>query len=520
MYEVMVVDDEINILEGIATMVDWQSCGTCLASKAYNGQMAFDIIQQTPPDIIVTDIKMPGLNGIELIEKVHSYFPNIRFIVLSGYDEFTFAKTAMKCGVKHYLLKPSNEKKIEEAIKEVVADLDMNSENEAFIESIRTKLNKVIPKAKEQFLREFIINRKYNIKEWTYYQELFGLEKESGPFRLIGCVIDNDFEYEHLFTLKEIMNKQLADSQNILLSTIISERIVLLVENSEVEEVIEQVKIVKKEWKSLTGDSFTTAVSGKSDLANLHLLYQEILEGLTYRFYLGRGGIVTSEDIQNEDNRPKGFSFDHENLLLAIRSGNKKETAAYLEHFFEELKKTRLDIQVVRTHCLELFMSFIRQTRTEVMEEMFQYVHRFHTSSTLQDIETFIKQIAIEIAEVNYDAKRETQNQLVNQVIDYAKKHLEEESLSLSSIASDVFYMNSDYLGKLFKKETGQKFSTYLMEERMKTAITLIEQSEEVKMFEVAESVGFGNNPRYFSQVFKKHTGSTPTDYKKALYLN
>ncbi|WP_026702283.1 response regulator [Salibacterium aidingense] len=515
MYEIMVVDDEVNILEGIVTMVDWESCGTRLSSKAYNGRMAYEMIQKNPPDIVLTDIKMPGLNGIELIEKVHEQFPSTRFIVLSGYDEFEFAKTAMKCGVKHYLLKPSNETKIEEAIREVVQDLEKSKEKEEFIENIRTNLHKVIPKAKEQFLREFIINKKYDIKEWTYYQELFGLDTRWETFRLVGCVIDEAFEYEHLFTLKEILNNQIAECQEILLSTIISERVVLLVEGSETKTLIDHIKAVKNEWKSLDHGSFTTAISGTGNITQLHLLYQEVLEGLSHRFYLGRGGIVTSEDIKEGEQGVKGLSIDHESLLLAIRSGNKEETAEYLQYFFNTLQKAKFDVQVVRSHCLELFMSLMRQTDKETMEQLFDYVPRFHTFSSLPEIETFMEKIALEIAETNYTTKRNTQNQLVNQVMDYAKQHLDDESLSLSSIASDVFYMNSDYLGKLFKKETGEKFSTYLMRERMEQAVHFIDKSDEVKMFEVAEKVGFGNNPRYFSQVFKKHTGYTPTEYKK-----
>ncbi|MGY4691560.1 response regulator [Salibacterium sp. K-3] len=514
MYDIMVVDDEATILEGIAAMVDWEKCGTRPPVKAFNGQMAFDIIQNNPPDIVLTDIKMPGLNGIELIEKAYDAFPSIRFIVLSGYDEFEFAKTAMKCGVKHYLLKPSNEQKIEEAVQEVVQELEQSREREAFIENIRSHLNKVIPKAKEQFLREFIINKKYDIKEWSYYQELFGLDTQAGPFRLVGFVIDDEFEYEHLFMLKEMLNNEISGCQDILLSTIISERIVLLVEESDTGTLIDHIKAVKKEWQNLHQGTFTTSISSTGSITDLHLLYQEILEGISHRFYLGRGGIVTSEDIRDENHAFKGLTMDHESLLVAIRSGNQEEASEYLDYFFTALKKAKFDVQVVRSHCLELFMSLIRQTDSASMEQLFDRVPVFHTFTSLPEIESFMKETAMSIAETNYTNQRNTQNHLVQEVMNYAQQHLDDESLSISGIASDVFYMNSDYLGKLFKKETGEKFSTYLMKERMEKAKTLIDQTGEVKMFEVAEKVGFGNNPRYFSQVFKKHTGHTPSEYK------
>jgi|SRR5690625_809118 len=128
MYKVFIVDDEINIVHGIAKLVNWTECQAALSGKAYHGQMALEMIQQDVPHIVLTDIKMPEINGIELIEKVQAQFPHIKFIILSGYDEFEFAKTAMKYGVKHYLLKPTNRKKIEKALKEVISDLEDEAE--------------------------------------------------------------------------------------------------------------------------------------------------------------------------------------------------------------------------------------------------------------------------------------------------------------------------------------------------------------------------------------------------------
>ncbi|RKL67174.1 DNA-binding response regulator [Salipaludibacillus neizhouensis] len=515
MYDVLVVDDEINILEGIAAIVDWESIGARLAGKSSNGKMAFERIKENPPDIVVTDIKMPGMNGIELIEAVYDIFPDIRFIVLSGFNEFEFAKTAMRCGVKHYLLKPSNEKKIEEALKQIVDELDMGEEKEQFIKGIQKNLQKVIPKAKEQFLREFIINKKYDLKELSYYRELFGMEEKTESYRLLAFIIDDKNDYENLLILKEMVTSELGKARRILLSTIISERIVLLIDDSPTHSLIEKIKRVQEKWQSYYDSNFTTSISSISSITNLHSLYQEILEGMSQRFYLGSGGIVTANDIYVEESSHHARSFNHEELILAIRSGNEKEAVSYLNQFFHDLTNTKAEVQIVRSHCFELLMSLIRQTKTDVMDDMFKKVKDFHTYSTLQEIEKFIKKMALEIVEINYEAKKTTQNKIVNQVLVYTNAHVGEEALSLSYIASDVFFMNPDYLGKLFKKETGDKFSTYLMRLRMSEATKLIQQTDEVRVFEVAEAVGFGNNPRYFSQVFKKHTGYTPSEYKK-----
>lgn len=123
MYKVLLVDDERTILEGIAAIVDWKSQDTELYGTANNGVEALDFIHSNQPNIIISDIMMPGLDGIELLKKTHETHPSIKWIFLSGYGEFEYAQTAMGLGVKHYLLKPCNEDLISQALGEVVQEL-------------------------------------------------------------------------------------------------------------------------------------------------------------------------------------------------------------------------------------------------------------------------------------------------------------------------------------------------------------------------------------------------------------
>lgn len=293
MYDVLLVDDEVNILEGIAKMVDWSGCDTRLQGKASNGLIAFEMIKKSPPDIVITDIKMPGMSGVELIEKVYYLLPETQFIVLSGYNEFEYAKTAMRYGAKHYLLKPSNENKIQEALSQVVQELTERKEKDLFLEEMNLSLEKVIPKAKEQLLREFITNKKYGLKEWEYYQELFRLPPTSQQFRLTVFALDDSHEYEHLFALREIITKELENRQVILLSTILLDRVVLLTEGVGREELFEKVKALKETYKNFYSATFTTAISSLGTIADLRMLYHETLDCLNQKFYIGNGGIIT-----------------------------------------------------------------------------------------------------------------------------------------------------------------------------------------------------------------------------------
>ena len=127
----------------------------------------------------------------------------------------------------------------------------------------------------------------------------------------------------------------------------------------------------------------------------------------------------------------------------------------------------------------------------------------------------FLKALPRSITNSFYEKNKNKHSAIINKVIEIIDTHLGMQNLSLHWVANEMLYMNADYLGKLFKKETGEKFSNYLTRLRIEMAIKLIENENDVKVFEIAEKIGYGENPQYFSQVFKKHTGYTPSEYKR-----
>ncbi|MBM7573396.1 response regulator [Aquibacillus albus] len=514
MYKVMFVDDEINLLETIAKLVDWESCGTCLKYKATNGQMAFELIKRNPPDIVITDIKMPGMNGIKLIENVHYLFPDVKFIVLSGYDEFEFAQTAMEYGVKHYLLKPSNEKKIQNALKNVVQEITELKEKKHFLEELNNNLSQTIPKAREQLLREFVATNKYGMLEWNHYQQVFDLPPRTKKYQLIVVTLDDSNQLQQLFFLKDRITKELAGLEIHVLSTILSDRIVILIESSKNLKQIEILKTIQEKCKASNRLSFTAAISSLGRIEDLHKLYNETLHYLNKIFYLGSGKIITPDDFYSEEDQASDLQFDHEELLFYVRSGNMEEVRRYLDEFFDKVKDTKYDVNMVRTHCIRLFMSLARYTKKDAMNDLLSEAAYFQDFNTLDQIESFLVKVFLDVTEEHYDNKKQTRHTLVREMKEYAKVNLHEESLSISKIATEVLYMNSDYLGKVFKKETGENFSNYVLKLRMRKAIEIIEYTDEITITEVAKEVGYGSNPRYFGQVFKKYTGFTPTEYK------
>ncbi|WP_239615973.1 response regulator transcription factor [Cohnella mopanensis] len=514
MYKVMLVDDEKIIIDGISQMIDWSSLGTELIGTAPNGVEAYERIKELKPDIVVSDIRMPGMDGLELVAAVHQADPDIRFVLLSGFGEFDYASRAMQYGVKHYLLKPTNENKIAEALSEIVSELDSDKQRERFVSTIKQGLQKAIPHLKQQVLKEFVTNKTYGSRDWDYYRELFQFEFER-PVRLLlfqleGAVV----EFEHLFAVNNIA-EDLLDTT--LLSTTIGDHVLVLVEDTlDLPELYRRIHEIRDTFQHYYKLDVTIALSEPDRITRARSLYQETLQSLNYRFYLGEGGLITRKDTGARGPEMIGnFNFEEEKLTMPVQSGHKEEAEQALANLMTGLKQAKLDIHVTKTYVIQQFVSLLRLGDPQQINRYYGRLSELVELNTLQAIQQLLEETVRELVQYHYDRNVVKHTSIVRKVIDIVDSQLGNSELSLNQVASEMLYMNADYLGKLFKKETGEKFSNYVVKARIKKATEFMAKDPDIKIFEMAEMLGFGDNPQYFSQVFKKQMGCTPSEYMK-----
>jgi two-component system, response regulator YesN len=513
MYKVLLVDDERIITEGMSKVINWESIGTNLIGTARNGIEAYNIIEQNKPDIVISDIKMPGMNGLELVAKVHSVFPEIRFILLSGFSEFDFAKQAMQYGVKHYLLKPCNENTIMDAVSEICEDFNQKQKKEQFIRKMKGTLESVLPYAKEQLLKEFITNH-YENKDLEYYQNLFNIDLHTPKVRLVLFQLEGKFEFEHMFAIKKIA-EQIFDSY--MVSCSVGETILFLIEDDcNYPKLYAQIEKIKKTFYQYYQIESTVAISEPGNISNANKLYNEALDCLTYRFYLGEGGVITKKDIayQNPSDELE-FYYDDQTFCRLVKSGSWTNVNIEINTFFNQLIDLRLDINTTKSYVIQLFNAMIRLSEPKEMNMYLTKLTFLLEIDTIQNLKSIFESVAQEITLSFFEHNNNKHSTIINKVIETIDKYISNQNLSLHWVANEMLYMNADYLGKLFKKETGEKFSNYITRLRIELAINLIEKENDVKVFEIAEKIGYGENPQYFSQVFKKHTGFTPSEYKR-----
>jgi two-component system response regulator YesN len=553
MYKVLIVDDERIILEGIAGLMEWEKYGTRLAGTARNGVEALAFIREHEPDIVISDIRMPGLDGLGLAERTRELNPSIAFIMLSGFGEFDYARQAMQHGVKHYLLKPCNENTIGEALSEVVAQLGEERKKETFLTNLQKELRQVLPSAKEQFLKELVTNKMYGRGDWERYKELFGIELEHAEARLLLLQLEGRFEFEHLFALKNIA-EDLLGREALVMSTTIGNQALLLIRNAhEEEKLLGLLFEVRTTFKGYYRLDATIAVSDPGPLTNARRMYLDTLRCMSFRFYLGEGSIITVGDTRGsgEDKTGKGedktengedsagraigssgqsmipaepahahgaengFFYDDAKLCLYAKSGHLDAVIQELDELFKLLEELRLDDVSVKSYLIPIYVALIRQAEPSTTNDYLKELGRLEGIATLQGLRTFVEEKARMICQANYDNQKRRHSSIIGQIYDIVESHIGNADLSLQWVASEILYMNADYLGKLFRKETGEKFSNYVMKVRMERAMELIGAGGDVKVFELAEQLGFGDNPQYFSQVFKKYTGVSPSEYKR-----
>lgn len=406
MYKVLIVDDEPLILDGLQYVIDWEEHGAEIVASASNGVEALRALEQSAIHIVVTDIKMPVMDGLELIRQTKSRGLNVKFIVLSGYDEFELVKKAVVYGVENYLLKPLEEEELSSTLLNTIEKLDHEIQL-----SIHHRQNYSI--VKENILFRWVAGR-IGHDELTSRAEFLGI----------------DLSFDHYRVARVIQENPPRDGE---------------------------------------------ASSGLLASAILNVC-EETMNGLA--------GCIAFRSLHGEP------------ILLFGWSGEESMNGDELEEMLEERlaacssnvkRYLKLDVSIVLGPVVSGYGSVAAS-----------YKETFRTEEASGSVRT---------------GDTEAAHPTVLKLIDYIDRNYAEE-MSLKTL-SDIFNLNSAYLGQLFRKTTGDMFSVYLNRIRIEKSKRLLEESH-LKMGEIAAAVGF-SNVQYFSNVFHKLVGIYPTDYKRKI---
>lgn len=489
MYKALLVDDEYMILKGLKKIIDWEECQVEIIGTANSGKQALDFVEEHEVDIVITDITMPVLSGIEFIHEARNRGFTFEFIVLTGYEEFEYAQKSVQLGATNYLLKPIDKIELEKSVRDVVEKLERKESNQDM--SVR-------------YYNQLLLNwiqgtQSYENVEKYMEKEL--LKPFTTPFTLISFKLDEDITSEKW----EPLCKQFAT--HCVMNTNAKEGYLLLAETAK--ETVTQV--LDKLSKEVNGKVQLFASSPVTDLKQIKHHTQELINIKdVVQFYELSPSVVLYADVEQSTEELK--EQQHQ-LLQSILSREisviQTETAAFLSLLEEsktDPKKVKQLSNNLITQSYLIFDALDSQTYTETIEAI--YACRSYTS-----LKAILTEKLIPIKELS---KNLLYSDTTRQVISIIQEAYTSD-LKLKDVAKEV-HVNTMYLGQLFKKETGKSFSTYLNNYRMDIAKQKLLQTNE-SISTISEQIGYQNHG-YFYKLFKNRHDKSPKEYRDEFKQN
>ena len=536
MFKVVIVDDEIYIAALIEQLIDWDRLNMSIIGKAENGFAALDMISNLNPDIAIVDVKMPGYDGITLIQKCREKGLDVKFIVISGDKNFEYAQSAIKYNVEDYLLKPIEKDDLEGILEKLKAKLEAEQMNQMRLSLMDSELLIRQNKIRSNFISE-VIQEKPGVFTGSLEEIDRTCYVRFQPGEFLAAVLKFDFgekNFSRIFLDQmlqksaEAISREMLPRCHDLLYQPAGTGIVFLL-NYDGKKVpacraafSKAFSNLKEELQKFKNVYITLCFGSRmNSFAGLPASLQDARLAVKSRVALGMNKIISGPDLKkNCRNFGSAVVLSEavcKNLKTAILNFENEETAALVHSAFRETAAGVTDDPLwTFTFCdqvFSLFFSCIEEFRPQDADRSFLHARLNESLDTCVSGEELIEAL-LKFMKDTVGSYVADSNSGENPSVRIAKKYISEhykEEISLASV-SGVVNLNPVYFSYIFKKETGLTFTSYTNQYRIKVAKDLLGNAQ-YNISEVALLSGF-HEPRYFSKIFQKIVGITPTDYK------
>ena len=526
--KVLIVDDEHLVRDLLKNCINWNEIGYQVVGEAANAHDALDLVEKIKPDVIFTDIYMPFMDGLEFGKIVFEKYPTTKIVVLTGYEEFEYAKRSIKIGIADFLLKPINDDEIRKTAIQLKEKIEAERDQQKEYDRIKKQLEDAIPYLKEKFLNQLVqgdiasdVHTKleyFDIKIDTDHIQVATIET-----LLPSHGISSNHEEELLMlSLKsyELVTKYFRNDPYINVFRDNNQNIVII--NSEktldLPECLETLRsLIINKFKCSVSIGAGNIYSG---ISKLRISYKEALYALNYKIIAGRNQVISYSEINFSSSNEIGFQNEnYDNLAFYLKAGLDVKVSEYIKNALCECtqeKQLRIEtIRAIASNIISVILSVMAEVDIktgEVFHDSSQPFENIFKIDNLPEIKTYLLHIAYKTIDIINNTKVRKVNQMVEKVKEYILQNFSDPDISLSNTAKN-FYMNMSYLSRIFKQETGYTFVEYLTKARMEKAVKLLKETN-LKAYQIAEKVGI-TNPHYFGTCFKKWTGMSINDFRK-----
>lgn len=528
MYRVLVVDDEPYVRKGIIHAIKWKNHGLELVGEAEDGIEALDLIHQLKPDILITDMRMPDMDGIGLIKEINVKMPGIKVIVISAYSDFEYTREAIKNNVFDYVLKPIKKDELNNVLFNCINDIDKMTSDVS---------GSTMKEKTEVLVEKYVLNLSAETEKGSENYETVKNFLKFPDICCCVCKIDQIHEVEKTNSGDKVF-ELLKESIEKRMDVLQGQYIVFL--NRPYKEVIMVISIVrghktelKSNLKGICGFikrncGFSVSIGIGEQAENpyaLYTSYNQAIKVLKMKNLAALEVVADFSDVKSDRTTETIYSSYHENRLLgSIKTGDEKTARKYFDCLLNEFASSEMTAYIMQKNMVILLGSIEKMLNgsgtsmdKECEKSSIAYVDEIMGTFSLDEVrEIFYGMIAMLSGSYNLKNKKGGKK-----VIDEVIKNVENNYFKPVSIYdyAKQYFLNPDYLGRIFKNATGKNFNDFLAETRINKAKSILSNNEYKHYYEVANSVGY-DDYSYFCKVFKMFTGMTPGEYKEDCLKN
>jgi len=545
LYRIILVDDEEEVRKGIIRKIDWENLGFQVVGDAENGEDALEKIEQLEPDVVMTDIRMPYMDGLTLCSRIRQKYPSVKILIFSGFDDFEYAQTAIKLNVTEYILKPVNVEELTEILNRVRDNLDEEIEQHRNVSLLRESYRSSLPILRELFLNDLVRGgaavqpleqklKEYEVdilgaRKWLAVvinvetdEPENGLTANQTAVPASGTKLSLHQEKELIpISVRQLFEDNLKEYYRFTtFNTTAGIAIIMAVDDNNTQtKLIDLLGDICKETKRILEVTVTIGIGHScSELEQIGKSYQTAVDALGYKAIVGTGKPIYINDVEPVSRgklwlEPK----DEAELIAAIKFGPREHIEAVIQTLMARMEDVKVHMRQYQIYMMSIINCMIRlmQQYDLNLGQMFDtednYMDLIAGMQRREDFAGWLTRVACRMNETMNQERDNTMKKVILEAKQYIQDHYQDPDLSVEMMCRQL-HMSPAYFSTLFKKETGQTYIAYLTEVRLDQAVELLNTTED-KTYVIAQKVGY-QEQNYFSYVFKKRFGVSPTKYR------
>lgn len=533
MYKVLLVDDEALIREAISENTKWNELGYELVGACKNGKEAIEKIKENPPDLLLTDICMPYVDGMDLTQFVYENYRDTKVVIISGYDEFEYAKKAVKYQVVEYILKPITAMELSDTLKKVREKLDDEHLQSQNMQKIKGAYISNLPLLRGRFLNSLLSG---NVQMDNIREKLvdYNIHLTGNRF-MTAMVLGDDFtSFLHqdkdikpdlaYFAIYNISDEIMSHYELGVTFQDVDERTILVFggEPGLEKRALQVCEEIQQAILKFLKIECTIAVGQVVDsVEKLHNSFADTKKALEYKFLLGGNQIIYAANLRGAGMRAgvdvAGYAGQ---VILDIKTGDEDAISSHIQAFIQAIRDAYVSRNRSIFYIQNAVLSIMNGLDTSAMNESWifteqrELLNTIYNKEQLADISEDLISFCVNIARNMKDQKDSYCKKQAIMALDYIDKNYGNADITLNTVCS-YLAMSTSYFSSIFKAYTGETFIEALTKKRIERARLLLENTSK-KAYEIADEVGYAD-PHYFSSIFKKMTGMTPTEYAKKM---